>query len=98
MSRGQVRTRTCAKTQTGEANAEATHATTLGGALRVHGTELDDENGVPVAPDHEAIAARAWAYYESEGKPDGHDLRHWLQAEGELQERTAAPSEKIAGL
>jgi hypothetical protein len=32
------------------------------------------------------IARRAFALYESEGAPDGQDLRHWLQAERELTE------------
>ena len=31
-----------------------------------------------------AIAARAYAIWEEKGRPDGHDLDHWLQAEREL--------------
>jgi phage tail tape-measure protein len=33
---------------------------------------------------HEAIALRAWSYYELDGKVDGHDLEHWLRSEREL--------------
>lgn len=37
---------------------------------------------------YERIAARAYAIWEREGKPAGHDVEHWLKAERELaQER-----------
>jgi hypothetical protein len=36
-----------------------------------------------VAPD--AISRRAYELWESEGRPEGSDLRHWLQAEQELE-------------
>lgn len=35
--------------------------------------------------DDEAIAARAYQIYEREGRADGRDLEHWLQAEAELR-------------
>jgi Protein of unknown function (DUF2934) len=31
-----------------------------------------------------AIRTRAYEIWESEGRPDGHDLDHWLQAEAEV--------------
>ena len=30
------------------------------------------------------VEARAYALWESEGKPQGRDLDHWLQAEAEI--------------
>jgi len=36
-------------------------------------------------PTHEEIAARAWSYYEAEGRSDGNDWRHWFQAESDLR-------------
>ena len=39
----------------------------------------------------DAISRRAYELWEKEGRPDGSDLRHWLQAEQELRtERSAA--------
>ena len=35
-------------------------------------------------PTHDEIAARAQRIYESEGRPQGRALQHWLQAEAEL--------------
>jgi hypothetical protein len=32
----------------------------------------------------DAIARRAYELWENEGRPEGSDLRHWLQAEAEL--------------
>lgn len=37
----------------------------------------------------EEISRRAYELWESEGRPDGCDLRHWLQAEQELSARYA---------
>jgi hypothetical protein len=31
-----------------------------------------------------AIARRAYQLWEAEGRPDGSDVRHWLQAEEEI--------------
>lgn len=36
-----------------------------------------------------SVAERAYAIWESEGKPHGHDMEHWLRAEAE-----AAPKPK----
>ena len=33
----------------------------------------------------EAVSRRAYELWEKEGRPDGADLRHWLQAEQELR-------------
>ncbi len=33
---------------------------------------------------HEMIRQRAYQIWEDEGRPDGADLRHWLQATDEL--------------
>jgi Protein of unknown function (DUF2934) len=33
---------------------------------------------------HELIREGAYAIWEQEGKPDGRDLDHWLQAEAEI--------------
>ena len=35
-------------------------------------------------PSSDAISRRAYELWEREGRPDGADLRHWLQAEQEL--------------
>ena len=37
----------------------------------------------------EEISRRAYELWESEGRPEGCDLRHWLQAEQELSARYA---------
>lgn len=34
---------------------------------------------------NEEIALRAYEIYEREGRSDGHDMDHWLQAESELR-------------
>ena len=34
--------------------------------------------------DADAISRRAYELWEKEGRPDGSDLRHWLQAEQEI--------------
>ncbi len=46
-------------------------------------------------PTHEQIAARAYQIYLEQGRPDGHDLDHWLQAEYELMQ---LPLEELAKL
>src|SRR4051812_2084950 len=33
----------------------------------------------------DAISRRAYELWEQEGRPDGNDMRHWLQAEQELR-------------
>lgn len=37
------------------------------------------------AVDADAISRRAYEIWEREGRPEGNDLRHWLQAEQELR-------------
>jgi hypothetical protein len=37
------------------------------------------------APPTEKIAARAYEIWQASGRPDGHDMDHWLQAERELR-------------
>ena len=39
-----------------------------------------------------SVAERAYAIWESEGKPDGHDMEHWLRAEAESAPRAKAKS------
>jgi hypothetical protein len=41
---------------------------------------------IPVTAD--AIAQRAYAFYQARGGEDGHDVEDWLRAERELQEAT----------
>jgi hypothetical protein len=38
----------------------------------------------------ESISRRAYELWEQEGRPDGNDLRHWLQAEHELSGTSSA--------
>ena len=40
---------------------------------------------------HARTAARAYAIWESEGRPHGRDTEHWLQAERELATATDPP-------
>jgi hypothetical protein len=42
----------------------------------------------------EEISRRAYELWENEGRPEGCDLRHWLQAEQELSARYANRSEQ----
>lgn len=48
----------------------------------------------PVSAD--AISRRAYELWENEGRPEGNDLRHWLQAEQELSGASASASESQA--
>jgi hypothetical protein len=41
-------------------------------------------SSVAAAPTLEDIARRAYEIYESEGRPSGRDVEHWVQAETEL--------------
>lgn len=38
----------------------------------------------PTPASADAISRRAYELWEQDGKPDGNDLQHWLQAEREL--------------
>jgi hypothetical protein len=42
------------------------------------------ESAVPSYSSAEAVSRRAYELWENEGRPEGCDLRHWLQAEQEL--------------
>jgi hypothetical protein len=44
-------------------------------------------------PDHDAIAARAYALYVDRGRKPGHALRDWLDAEAELRGEIPPPEE-----
>ena len=38
-----------------------------------------------VGPAHELIAVRAYLLWETQGRPDGCDREHWLEAERQLR-------------
>ena len=38
-------------------------------------------------PTHEQTAERAYEIFEQQGRPPGHELEHWLQAEAQLTGR-----------
>ena len=42
---------------------------------------------------HERVKARAYAIWESEGRPEGKHLDHWLQAEREVLIESSTGSE-----
>jgi hypothetical protein len=53
-------------------------------------TSISSQNGISA----EAISHRAYEIWEREGRPEGCDLRHWLQAEQELGiRRSDSPTE-----
>lgn len=54
------------------------------------GHETDGDGAQP-APDHDAIARRAYELYCAWEKVDGHDLAHWYEAERQLKEEMAHP-------
>jgi len=41
------------------------------------------------------IGARAYELWEKEGRPNGRDLAHWLEAERMLQRQVAAPAAAV---
>jgi hypothetical protein len=51
---------------------------------------VDSATTSPLGPD--IISRRAYELWEKEGRPEGSDLRHWLQAEQELRSN-ASPSD-----
>lgn len=62
------------------------------GRLCILGAIMDDDpftettlSSIPAEPTDEAIALRAYSLWESEGRPAGKDVEHWLRAERELQ-------------
>jgi hypothetical protein len=51
------------------------------------------------SPTHEEIAARAHRLYETEGRPEGKAMQHWLQAESQLsaeRKNQSAQAQKTA--
>ena len=50
----------------------------------------------PQAPTHDEISARAHRIYESQGRPEGKDKEHWLQAEAQLFAERKAQASKAA--
>jgi len=42
---------------------------------------------------YQDIEKRSYMIWERQGRPHGHDLEHWLQAEQELTQETMTPSE-----
>ena len=42
----------------------------------------------------QSIAKRAYAIWESEGRPSGRDFEHWLRAEAEITAPASAPPRK----
>ena len=57
-------------------------------------------------PSHDEIARRAYAIFEQQGRPEGREMEHWLEAEAQLtrgsqnQDKTtttaSAPTRPIA--
>jgi hypothetical protein len=45
---------------------------------------------------NERIAERAYRIWEDAGRPEGHDVEHWLSAEAELAEAGPAEAEADA--
>ena len=46
-------------------------------------------------PSKEEIEVRAYEIYEERGREDGHDVEHWLVAEGELSSEPAEAGSRI---
>ncbi|HEX7860088.1 MAG TPA: DUF2934 domain-containing protein [Verrucomicrobiae bacterium] len=66
--------------------AEQTRANRLGNGTSGNSGNGDDSvgNGASIFSSEE-IAARAYQIFEREGRTDGRDMDHWLQAEQELR-------------
>lgn len=48
------------------------------------------KTGASLSDTKAEVALRAYAIWESEGRPHGYDLDHWLRAETELGSKPAA--------
>jgi len=46
---------------------------------------MTGQDGHDDALKQERIRARAYMIWEAEGRPDGHDLAHWLRATEEIE-------------
>ena len=60
-------------------------------------TAVESNQDRPAAGDdpRERIAARAYEIWESQGRPHGHDIRHWHQAERDVTHAKAAPDKPV---
>lgn len=54
------------------------------GRLHSNLKEAGGQQATRPGPSHEQIARRAFQIYEAEGRPQGRDEQHWLNAETEL--------------
>ena len=59
-------------------------------AATMEGSALPPENTRSAVLAHEAIARRAYDIYIRNGRPVGHCLQHWKQAEQELRDEESA--------
>ncbi len=50
---------------------------------------------MPIAKD-ETVAMLAYAYWETDGRPDGRAMDHWLKAEKAIEERSFKDSARTA--
>lgn len=58
---------------------------------------LDENTNITAeAPDHEAIAQRAYELYCAWGLEDGNDLAHWFEAERQLKDEQASRGTQTA--
>jgi hypothetical protein len=78
----QTNTRTL-PTQTRPSSKKKTKAPSNGG------TEVMTEADAPASPSYDDIAARAYAIWNAQGRPQGLENEHWRQAEEELMSRGA---------
>lgn len=49
------------------------------------------DSSIASSTNADAVSRRAYELWENEGRPEGSDLRHWLQAEQELGISPSAP-------
>jgi hypothetical protein len=54
------------------------------GAARSTAAANSDRNKMDFAPSADEVARRAYASYVNQGSLPGHDVEHWLAAEGQL--------------
>ena len=53
-------------------------------APRPTSTTVIDQDEIHFSPSPDEVARRAYFAYENEGSLPGHDVQHWLAAEGQL--------------
>ena len=53
-------------------------------------TPIDSATAQPTSDFAELVRRRAYEIYEANGRPDGRDREHWLQAEAEIRGRKSA--------